>query len=934
MLGILWPESDPERARHVLSQTLYNLRRDLGAEVVLSTPDLRLDSQQISSDIDDFRSAVRAREWRGAAALYVGPFLDGFYLAEAPEFERWAATERSALATDGMRAIEVLARESEAAGKREEAAEYWRRLTRLDPVSARYASAYMEALAAIGDRAGALGHGKEHADLLRREFEAEPDRKVAQLLARLRSAESSTQGEVAAPQQGVAKAEAPIGDSASFAGTSSPMAVPDEATPHETTAAPRVIPGARRRRNRVLLAVGGMLAVAAVATLAWRAGSASRGGGPVLAVGRIRDLVTPDSLALGGVLSEMLATSLTRLSDLQVIANSRMLELTPRNADTSRGVVSDAAARAGATEIIEGEVRPLPNHQLMLEVRRVDIARGLVRRGYRVTGGDRLALFDSVTSLIAADLRVRPPTGSLAEISTRSPIAYRLYEEGLREFYQFDGFTAARLFRSALREDSTFAMAAYYAWRAGILTNDPAQEALARRAVALASRASERDRLLILTNIGHGQSDPRALAAAETLATRYQYDPEVLLHAGEVIRDLPRATALLNRVIALDSAAGVQPAAVCHLCDAMRILAYRYSWADSIDAALRTVERWSVLRPQDYVAWYIRADQLIALGRRAEALAALRRAQSLGTLREDALARSLVWSLRSDDVDGMNAQCDTVLAVRDTSEFVDFRWYCTIGLRMQGRYREARALNHEGRVPSTGARWRGAPLDPYNIAILDLEMDRPLAAADTFLALGRRAAAAPDIPDGVRARTAGWMYTLAATAAVAGGDTARARRMVDTIEATGRRSAYDRDPVLHHFVRGLLHSSAGRHEPAVREFQAAMTSPTNGYTRINYELGKSLLALGRARDAIPILRAPLRGGIEGSGLYLTRTEIHELLARAFDAAGEPDSAAAHYAIVARAWRAADPFLKPRYEAARSWIALRGHPRQEQVRSDP
>jgi len=33
-----------------------------------------------------------------------------------------------------------------------------------------------------------------------------------------------------------------------------------------------------------------------------------------------------------------------------------------------------------------------------------------------------------------------------------------------------------------------------------------------------------------------------------------------------------------------------------------------------------------------------------------------------------------------------------------------------------------------------------------------------------------------------------------------------------------------------------------------------------------------------------------------------------------------DSAAAHYAIVERAWRSADPFLKPRYEAARQWLA--------------
>lgn len=95
-----------------------------------------------------------------------------------------------------------------------------------------------------------------------------------------------------------------------------------------------------------------------------------------------------------------------------------------------------------------------------------------------------------------------------------------------------------------------------------------------------------------------------------------------------------------------------------------------------------------------------------------------------------------------------------------------------------------------------------------------------------------------------------------------------------------------------------------------------------GYTRINYELARSLLALHRAGEAIPPLQAALRGGIEGSNLYITRTKPHELLARSFDANHRRDSAAAHYAVVARAWASADPFLVPRRDAARRWLAGR------------
>ncbi|HVE35300.1 MAG TPA: hypothetical protein VNC18_17175, partial [Gemmatimonadaceae bacterium] len=159
-----------------------------------------------------------------------------------------------------------------------------------------------------------------------------------------------------------------------------------------------------------------------------------------------------------------------------------------------------------------------------------------------------------------------------------------------------------------------------------------------------------------------------------------------------------------------------------------------------------------------------------------------------------------------------------------------------------------------------------------------------------------------------------------ATAAVAAGDTLRARHLVDSIQTFGAQSLFLRDPPLHHFVRGLLLSRAGRHAAAVDEYRASLVSPTFGYTRINYELGASLLASGRAAEAIPIVNAALHGGLEGSNLYVTRTELHELLARSFDAAGRHDSAATHYRVVERAWRAADPFLRPRYDAARSSAA--------------
>ena len=946
VLGVLWPEAEEERARQSLSQAIYSLKRDLGIDVAASGARLKLDEQQLSSDVADFKAAVATKNWPAAAALYTGPFLDGFYLADAPEFERWTESERASLATEGIRAIEIAAKASADAGRREEAAELWHRLTKVDPANSRAATSYIEALAALGDRSAALAHAKAHVDYLRRELEEEPSRSFQQAVERIREYETREHAAVGVKKPAMGGGRSAMGDepSAMGGGRSAMGAQPEvqlEPKPELQAVTQRPSPIAHRRSFIAIVTI------AAFAIIGWRTAAGhslacfvSRGScsvSPVLAVGRIRDLVAPESVSVSSVLSEMLATSLGRLTDLQVVANSRMLELTPRGADTSRAALTDAARRAGATEIIEGELIPLPDRQLRLEVRRVDMARGLVRRGYRISGADRVALFDSLTALVAADFRVQAPNSSLAEVTTRSPIAYRFYDEGLRAYYLADLAAARRLFLSAVREDSNFAMAAFYAWRISKGTDGYNEAQLASRAVALASHSSPRDRLLILTHIGAAHADVRAIAAAETLSTNYGRDPEALIAASEVTRDPGRAVEFLNRAIALDSVAGSGSTA-CHLCDALSHLTGIYAWADSVDGVERTLKRWHRLRPNDAVPWMTESDWLIGLGKRDEGEAAIRRFEALGGSQGSVTMDALVRNLRLDDLAAVDAACASGLPTADGGVLQLYRWFCSLALRMEGRYREAFALVREGKIPKSNVARRAlvGERDPYLEGALEMEAGRPLVAANLFAGIrppggaaggsgdtrdaARAAADSVNAPDGLRARSLTWALTLSATAAVAGGDTLRARRLVDSIENVGKRSPFPRDPLLHHFVRGLLHSRAHQDEAAFREFRAAIHSPTFGYTRINYELGETALALKRPREAIPLLQGALRGGIEGSGFYVTRTELHEMLARLFDANQQRDSAAAHYAVVERVWRGADPFLRARYEAARQRIA--------------
>ncbi|HLM69698.1 MAG TPA: hypothetical protein VK358_19300, partial [Longimicrobium sp.] len=94
IVGLMWPEQTAARARHLLSESLYVLRKELGADAFISAGDeVGLNGGVVTSDVEQFEAAVEEGNLEGAARVYRGPFLDGFFVADAPEFERWAEGE-------------------------------------------------------------------------------------------------------------------------------------------------------------------------------------------------------------------------------------------------------------------------------------------------------------------------------------------------------------------------------------------------------------------------------------------------------------------------------------------------------------------------------------------------------------------------------------------------------------------------------------------------------------------------------------------------------------------------------------------------------------------------------------------------------------------------------------------------------------------------
>ncbi|MES2178258.1 MAG: protein kinase [Gemmatimonadota bacterium] len=187
LLGLLWPDVDEPRGRQALSQALYALRQDCGgASLTEGGEDLRLDARVLPSDVELLIAAVAAGDDQAVADLHTGPFLDGVYLNDAPDFERWVEDQRARYASVAQQSLERLAVTADAAGDHAAAVRWWQRLAALDPLRTIGAVGLVSALARSGERTSAIRYAERYARLVREELDVEPSDDVTTLVERLR----------------------------------------------------------------------------------------------------------------------------------------------------------------------------------------------------------------------------------------------------------------------------------------------------------------------------------------------------------------------------------------------------------------------------------------------------------------------------------------------------------------------------------------------------------------------------------------------------------------------------------------------------------------------------------------------------------------------------------------------------------------------------
>ncbi len=954
LLGLLWPESDLERARKNLAQAVYALRRDLGAEeLVIGTTELRLNTDLCGSDLADFRAAIREDRLADAVTLYRGPFLEGIYLDEAPEFERWAETERTALAHEYVHALEKLAEQTAGKGDARAAVGYWRLLANADPLNGKSALGLMRALAAAGDRAAALQHYRVYEMLLRQELDLAPDAAVVKLAEELRRAvgettDRRTDGPTDRP---TALPSVPLSTIPGTPAVTRPAPVPEpSARKHisgytDEYARPRPVPTDRRtdgptvgpvagpadastarrpvgpsKRRLIITAVAVLTALTALyfGVIRVRVFRSDAPATPVVAVGMIKDYTRSDE-GMARPLGDMLATDLARHRGLQVISTARMYELMAQGTGTGDSAASAvrAARAAGATELLDGALYRRPDGRYRLDLARTSLASGSVIASYSAEAGDLFGLVDEARKSITTGLD-STVSGNIGDVTTRSLVAYRFYEEGLRALFRGNNEAGARLMRQALEEDSTFAMAQYWLATTYGSFNDNGLIRGLERAVALSARATDRERLIIKSAWAEAVDHPSRMALAESLTVRYPNEPEPYIRlaaARSSAGDFAGAVAPLRRVIRLDSLSMYTsrrpdgPAVRCHACVAYLMLINTYNQMDSLQAGLRVAQEWSRVQPEDAGPWGQISWSLMLMGRYKEALVA----DQAVIARDPGLVRDgfrVQVAFRAGDFAAADSYYTQI--ARGRLEGEGYKWL-SISKRMQGRPREALEWARKLRALERNFPRGAAPYNALFEAQCYYELGEFRRAAATFDSVSR---SPRDTTSSQRARNLIWTQLLRSTALAAAGDTALLPAIADSLQAWGRLNSYGRDQRAHHHARGLLFAARGDLAQAEREFRAAIWSPTGGYTRTNIELAKVLLRLNQPREAAYWADAARHSGLDASQTYTTTTELLELGALAWDAAGERDSAVARYQQVVRNWSNAEPLFQPRVERAR------------------
>lgn len=563
LLALFWPELDATHARAALRQSVYFLRRHMGAEAVLSrgrgeelavAPDTWCDAIAFEKALDEGRHEE-------ALSLYGGPLLDGFHVTGASEeFEHWVDAERERLGLRAVRATRDLSEQAAAEGDLTVAVWWARRALLMRPLDEESVRGLMRLLDRSGDRAGALHAYEEFATRVQADLGVEPSAESQRLAAAIRDRGSS-------PGNGTATRAGREPD-APLPGHLEPTRAPAGKPP---SAADTARSGSGRRADWRLAA--GLAILAVLVVLVW---SLSRDRGPptstapTLAVLPF-DVHGADPAWREGMV-DLLTTRLDGISNLRAVSSRTVLarwheQVGPSVSPDLEHMLAVSRATGARYSLVGSAVRVGPALRLAAEI--YETGTGETIGGGAVQGSPDsvLALVDDLSlKLVQAIFRDSEPRipFDLASITTSSIPALKSYLDGEARFRRSDFDGAIRAYQQAIAADSSFALAHHrlalsYGYVAGSLSDLPARQS--ELAARYQDRLPEREALLVRGTRAFELGSREAFDLAHRAVDLYPEDPEAWYLLGDVTYHLGAPSLVshvtgdraLSRAVQLDS---------------------------------------------------------------------------------------------------------------------------------------------------------------------------------------------------------------------------------------------------------------------------------------------------------------------------------------------------------------------------------------------
>ncbi len=199
LAALLWGGLPDADARNNLRQTLTYLRKLVGTYLHIDREHVAFQaSGACLIDVEAFlqclkhdgkRTTDTIEHWQAADAFYVGDFMAGFVVRDAPEYEEWLLAQRARYRELALHALYALTEQLTAQGEHARAVESATRLLALDPWREETHRQLMRLKARTGQRSAAMAQYEVCRQVLEKELGVEPAVETTALYERLKAAQ-------------------------------------------------------------------------------------------------------------------------------------------------------------------------------------------------------------------------------------------------------------------------------------------------------------------------------------------------------------------------------------------------------------------------------------------------------------------------------------------------------------------------------------------------------------------------------------------------------------------------------------------------------------------------------------------------------------------------------------------------------------------------